>query len=183
MPNWNCIKQETKIEKDKKIMIFEPTFQFNKTFLSKFFDSSLDTRRRDKGNFKHSFHDILLVVLVGVICGINEYKLISRFAKNELPWLKKYGDFTNGIPSHETLRRFMVALDPIAFQRCYTNWIHSLCNINSVETSFSDYHFENRGENILTKETLLAIGDKYEDQIAAEKARKKNNAQADEDCS
>ncbi len=31
-----------------------------------------------------------------------------------------------------------------------------------VETGIYEYHFENRGENIMTKDKLLAIGDKYE---------------------
>ena len=29
-----------------------------------------------------------------------------------------------------------------------------------VETNIFEYHFENRGENIMTKEKLLEIGDK-----------------------
>lgn len=32
-------------------------------------------------------------------------------------------------------------------------------------TGNHDYHFENRGENIMTKEKLLAIGDRYEAEI------------------
>ena len=39
-----------------------------------------------------------------------------------------------------------------------------------VETRIHEYHMENRGENIMTKEKLLAIGDRYEDMIAADKA-------------
>jgi NADH-quinone oxidoreductase subunit I len=39
-----------------------------------------------------------------------------------------------------------------------------------VETNIYDYHFENRGESIMTKEKLLAIGDKYEAEIAAARA-------------
>ena len=39
-----------------------------------------------------------------------------------------------------------------------------------VETRIYEYHFENRGENIMTKDKLLAIGDKYEEQIAADRA-------------
>jgi NADH-quinone oxidoreductase subunit I len=35
-----------------------------------------------------------------------------------------------------------------------------------VETDLSHYHFENRGENIMTKPMLLAIGDRYETDIA-----------------
>ena len=32
-----------------------------------------------------------------------------------------------------------------------------------------EYHFENRGEQIMNKEKLLAVGDKYEAQIAADR--------------
>lgn len=115
-------------------MISEPTTGFNTTFLSKYFDSSLDTRRTDRGNLRHRFHDILLVILVGVLCGLKEYELIARFASNEQEWFKKYGNFLNGIPSSETLRRFMVGLDTEFFQECYCNWISSLYNLEEVST-------------------------------------------------
>ena len=35
-----------------------------------------------------------------------------------------------------------------------------------VETDIHEFHFENRGEQIITKEQLLAIGDKHEESIA-----------------
>ncbi len=37
-------------------------------------------------------------------------------------------------------------------------------------TNVFEYHFENRGENIMTKEKLLEIGDRYEAQLAADKS-------------
>jgi NADH-quinone oxidoreductase subunit I len=40
-----------------------------------------------------------------------------------------------------------------------------------VETSIHEYHFENRGENVVTKPQLLAIGDRFEQQIAADRAQ------------
>jgi NADH-quinone oxidoreductase subunit I len=36
-----------------------------------------------------------------------------------------------------------------------------------VETNIHEYHFEKRGENIVTKPQLLAIGDRFEKLIAA----------------
>ena len=39
-----------------------------------------------------------------------------------------------------------------------------------VETDIIDYHGEQRGDLYYTKEMLLAVGDKYEKQIAAMKA-------------
>lgn len=57
------------------------------------------------------------------------------------------------------------------FKCIYCGFCEESCPVDSiVETSFADYHMEKRGDNILTKENLLAIGDKYEAQIAKEKA-------------
>jgi NADH-quinone oxidoreductase subunit I len=36
-----------------------------------------------------------------------------------------------------------------------------------VETHIFEYHFEERGTQIMTKQMLLDIGDKYEAEIAA----------------
>jgi len=45
------------------------------------------------------------------------------------------------------------------------------CPVDSiVETRVFEYAFENRGENIMTKDMLLEIGDRHEAQIAADRA-------------
>ncbi|MBD3670950.1 MAG: NADH-quinone oxidoreductase subunit NuoI [Gammaproteobacteria bacterium] len=45
------------------------------------------------------------------------------------------------------------------------------CPVDSiVETRNFEYHGEKRGDLLMTKEKLLAIGDKYEQQIAADRA-------------
>ena len=57
------------------------------------------------------------------------------------------------------------------FKCIYCGFCEESCPVDSiVETRVFDYHFEERGENIMTKDKLLAIGDKYEDQIAADRA-------------
>jgi NADH-quinone oxidoreductase subunit I len=54
------------------------------------------------------------------------------------------------------------------FKCIYCGFCEESCPVDSiVETSILEYHFENRGENIMTKQKLLEIGDKYETQIAA----------------
>jgi NADH-quinone oxidoreductase subunit I len=56
------------------------------------------------------------------------------------------------------------------FKCIYCGFCEESCPVDSiVETTFLEYHFENRGENIVTKPQLLAIGDRFEEQIAAEK--------------
>jgi NADH-quinone oxidoreductase subunit I len=57
------------------------------------------------------------------------------------------------------------------FKCIYCGLCEESCPVDSiVETRIFEYHFENRGENIIHKDELLAIGDKYEAQIAADRA-------------
>jgi len=61
------------------------------------------------------------------------------------------------------------------FKCIYCGFCEESCPVDAiVETPISDYHFENRGEHILTKESLLALGDKYESQIAKDREIDKN---------
>lgn len=58
------------------------------------------------------------------------------------------------------------------FKCVYCGFCEEACPVDAIVlTRKHDYHFENRGENILTKEKLLAIGDRYEEQIAADRAQ------------
>ena len=57
------------------------------------------------------------------------------------------------------------------FKCIYCGFCEEACPVDSIVlTNLHDYHMEERGENIITKETLLAIGDKYEEQIAKDRA-------------
>ena len=56
------------------------------------------------------------------------------------------------------------------FKCIFCGFCEESCPVDSiVETRVYEYHFENRGEQIMTKDKLLAIGDKYEAQIAADR--------------
>jgi NADH-quinone oxidoreductase subunit I len=57
------------------------------------------------------------------------------------------------------------------FKCIYCGFCEEACPVDSiVETRIFEFHFERRGEQIMTKEQLLAVGDKYEQQIAADRA-------------
>lgn len=57
-----------------------------------------------------------------------------------------------------------------AFKCINCGFCEESCPVDSiVVTPIQHYHMKERGENIFTKEMLLAIGDKYEAQLAADR--------------
>jgi len=57
------------------------------------------------------------------------------------------------------------------FKCIYCGFCEEACPVDAiVETRIFEYHMEQRGENIMTKDKLLAIGDKNEASIAADRA-------------
>ena len=57
------------------------------------------------------------------------------------------------------------------FKCIFCGFCEESCPVDSiVETRVFDYHFENKGEEIMTKEMLLDMGRIHEDQIALDRA-------------
>jgi len=56
------------------------------------------------------------------------------------------------------------------FKCIYCGFCEEACPVDAiVETRFSDFHFESRKGTVITKQELLAMGDKYEAEIAADR--------------
>ena len=57
------------------------------------------------------------------------------------------------------------------FKCIFCGFCEESCPVDSiVETRKYEYHFENREDAVMTKEKLLAIGDEYEAELAADRA-------------
>ena len=57
------------------------------------------------------------------------------------------------------------------FKCIYCGFCEEACPVDAiVETRVFEFHMEERGQNIMTKEKLLAVGDRHEQQIAADRA-------------
>ena len=58
------------------------------------------------------------------------------------------------------------------FKCIFCGFCEESCPVDSiVETNVYEYHFEKRGENVVTKPQLLEIGDRFEKDIAAARAQ------------
>ena len=80
--------------------------------------------------------------------------------------------FTIESEEREDKTRRTTRYDIDLFKCIYCGFCEEACPVDSiVETRIFEYHFENRGEQIMTKEKLLAIGDENEKQIAADRAQ------------
>ena len=77
-------------------------------------------------------------------------------------------DYHPGIPALEA-RDLPNIIDVWCAQLGY--WIQEDVVHSIVETNNHEWHFESRGDTVYTKPMLLAIGDKYESQIAAARAQ------------
>jgi NADH-quinone oxidoreductase subunit I len=56
------------------------------------------------------------------------------------------------------------------FKCVYCGFCEEACPVDAIVlTDMGDYHVDHRGEQILTKDKLLAIGDKYETEIAKDR--------------
>lgn len=57
------------------------------------------------------------------------------------------------------------------FKCIYCGFCEEACPVDSIVlTRTYEYHFENRGRNVIGKKELLALGDQHEKQLAADRA-------------
>jgi predicted transposase YbfD/YdcC len=94
------------------------------TFISHF--ESLEDPREDNHKVRHKFHDILVIAILGTICGADGWTEICEFAAAKIDWLETFLELPNGLPSHDTFGRIFSLLDPVTFEACFLAWIESL---------------------------------------------------------
>ncbi len=75
---------------------------------------------------QHQLLDIIIIAILGVLCGAEGWVDIESFGKTKEAWLKTFLELPNGIPSHDTFGRVFARIDPKQFEECFLNWVRSL---------------------------------------------------------
>ena len=70
-------------------------------------------------------------MLAGALAGAELVADIARFGRAKLSFLRRFGPFANGMPSHDQLGIILARLDPAAFQRCFVAWTAALTNASA----------------------------------------------------
>jgi predicted transposase YbfD/YdcC len=74
----------------------------------------------------HPLLTVIVMALVGVICGANGWDDVEEIAEDRKDWFASFLQMPNGVPSADTFRRVISALRPEAFQQCVASWVKSL---------------------------------------------------------
>lgn len=101
----------------------------------KLFDcfNDLEDPRKEKQSSRHLFIDILMLTIIGVICGADNWVAIEKFGHAKREWLKTFLTLPNGIPSHDTIGDLFSRIDPKQLQNCFLKWVNELFDFSGGE--------------------------------------------------
>lgn len=102
--------------------------------------------RRDLGK-DHLLIDILVIVILAVICGANDFVGIAEYGVDKKVWLQTFLELPNGIPSHDTFGRVLARIKPSEFQRCFLNWVRAVAELTGGEIVAVDGKTPRRSHN------------------------------------
>ena len=94
--------------------------------------SSLDDPRMDRTK-KYPLIEIIFLTISAIISGANHFTEIELFGEENIDWLKKYLDFKEGIPSHDTIGRVFELIDPKSFKDKFISWVESIHTLKTGE--------------------------------------------------
>jgi len=95
--------------------------------------TEIDDPREVKHSSRHLLSDILVLTILAVICGADNWVAVEKFGDSKIDWLKTFLKLPNGIPSHDTIGTLFSRLDSQQFQECFLRWINELFHFSGGE--------------------------------------------------
>ena len=93
----------------------------------------LEDPRENKHSSRHLLVDILVLTILAVICGADNWVAIEKFGESKMDWLKTFLRLPHGIPSHDTIGNLFARLEPKLLQDCFLRWINEVFHFSGGE--------------------------------------------------
>lgn len=87
------------------------------------FFGDVEDPRRQNANQRHELIELIVMAVIGTICGADSWKEIEVVAQAKEKWLRTFMKLPGGIPSHDTFGRVFRAIDPVQFRAAFGNYI------------------------------------------------------------
>jgi predicted transposase YbfD/YdcC len=80
---------------------------------------------RIPGMTTYPLDEVLLAVLVGVVCGADDWEGVEAVAEGSLDWLRSFLPFAEGVPTAQTFRKIFRVIDKRALAENFAAWANS----------------------------------------------------------
>lgn len=81
---------------------------------------------RQRWRVLYPLPEILLLVLCGLLSGMEDFVEIKLWGEQRLDFLRRFLPYERGIPAHDTLNDVINGLDPDLFKSCFVSWVEAL---------------------------------------------------------
>ena len=89
---------------------------------------------RQQGKVKHKLSDIVIIVMLSILTGHNDFEEMVIFAEARIDILRKYIELENGIPNKDTIKRVIAILDPNTLNLIFYKWLAEILSVKSKKT-------------------------------------------------
>ena len=88
---------------------------------------------RQAGKVKHPLVEIIVIIICAVVSGAENIAEIALWASCKVDWLRTILALENGLPSQDTIERFMRHMNPKEFKRSFLHWVRSVAKATNGE--------------------------------------------------
>jgi len=88
---------------------------------------------RQAWKVKHQLVEIIVIIICAVVSGAENIAEIALYAQCKEAWLRTILVLEYGLPSQDTLERFMRHMNPKEFKRSFLHWVRSVAKVTNGE--------------------------------------------------
>ena len=88
---------------------------------------------RQAGKVEHRLVDVLAIAVCAVLAGADSFEDIALYGEAKRSWLSRHLALSGGTPSHDTVRRVLMLIDPAQFEDAFLSWTRAAFGTSEAE--------------------------------------------------